>query len=124
MTWLERRPDGDPDLDADYLGRLEGLVGSACFRELLSDGLFDITDLLGRLEEHHRAGNRRGVAETARQLSAAAGLLGLVRLSLEAAAVEQTATRTGAGLGLPLRTLAGVARPGIARLAERVGARR
>lgn len=87
VLWFQKpeKPD-PPDLDHAYLARLAGHIGAPETRELLSDGMLELSDRLDRLAELAATGRGAALADLAHDIAGAAGHLGLSRLSL--AAVE------------------------------------
>jgi len=75
-----------PVLDLAYLNRLACHIGEAETRELLADGMLELSDRLDRLAEHAARDEVAEIAEIAHDIAGAAGHLGLSAMSL--AAVE------------------------------------
>jgi len=93
MFGLGRDPDAEepPVFDRGYLTRLEAHLGAGALRELLADGLFELSDRVGRAEELAFQGNLAGLATLAHDLASVAGHLGLTRLSLLAVELQHRA---------------------------------
>lgn len=79
-----------PVLDESYLGRLAGHLGEQPVRELLADGMLELTDRLARIREKAAGGEVRQVADLAHAIAGAAGHLGLSLLAQQAAAAAKT----------------------------------
>jgi len=97
-----------PVLDEDYLARLAAQIGDRVLRELLADGLVEVSDRVERLREAAVAGDRRAVLGLAHDLTGIAGHLGLSALSRAAAACQQQ------GRSVPEADAAALAAPMIA----------
>lgn len=122
MHWLKPEPDDYPNLDEGYLDRLAGFIGEAPLRELLADGLIDLSDKLDSVEALAAAGDRAGVAGVAHVMIGIAGHLGLTRLSLAAVDLERAARSDGEPLDPAVRTVTALAAPGLSALARRIDA--
>ncbi len=88
MAQWFRTPDAPlpPVLDDDYLTRLANHIGLTETRELLADGLLELTDRLDQLATMAQAEDIAGIASVCHDVAGSAGHLGLSRLSQ--AAVE------------------------------------
>lgn len=120
MHWLHPGEGDYPVLDHAYLDRLAGCIGSEQLRELMSDGLIDLSDKLGTIEEHAALGDRAAVASNAHTMIGVAGQLGLTRLALAAADLERAARDGEAALADPFRHVAALATEGLGALAARI----
>ena len=82
VLWFQKPDQPEPpDLDHAYLARLAGHIGEVETRELLADGMLDLSDRLDRLSELAIAGDAGRLAELVHDIAGAAGHLGLSRLS-------------------------------------------
>lgn len=111
MRWGRgRRPPGADAqiLDEAFLGRLERHVGPAVLRELLADGLIELTDRLERLAQAVDDGHREEVFRIGHDIAGLAGHIGLSALSAHAVAMNRAARAE------PDRAVATVAAPVIA----------
>jgi len=99
MFGLGRSPDAEepPVFDRAYLARLETHIGPDALRELLADGLFELSDRVARAEELAFQGDVGGLAALAHDLASVAGHLGLTRLSLLAVELQRAARDEPAG---------------------------
>jgi len=97
FEWRVPEPE-PPILDTGYLARLAGHVGPVVLVELMADGMIELTDRLGRLDELAAKGDQDGIARLGHDLVGMAGHLGLTRLSAVAAGMNRAA-RGGAGNG-------------------------
>jgi HPt (histidine-containing phosphotransfer) domain-containing protein len=70
-----------PVLDDGYLDRLAKHIGPAQVRELLADGLLELTDRLDRLREQAAREEIEEIGKLCHDIAGAAGHLGLSRLS-------------------------------------------
>lgn len=86
MVQLFRREEisEPPLLDEAFLARLGKHIGIAEVRELVADGLLDLSDRLDALDRHARQDEIEDVASLCHEIAGAAGHLGLTRLSLAA----------------------------------------
>ena len=93
MLGLGRRPEVDepPVFDRGYLVRLEGHIGGDSLRELLADGLFELSDRVARAEELAIEGDLAALGGLAHDIASVAGHLGLTRLSLTAVELNRAA---------------------------------
>lgn len=82
VQWFRREETPEPPLlDAGYLTRLGKHIGMAELRELMADGLIELTDRLDALERHAVRGDTEEVATLCHEIAGAAGHLGLSRMS-------------------------------------------
>lgn len=87
FNWRRRGTGEQPAvLDGQYLARLETHLGKAELRELLSDGLLELTDRVARLPKLAEADDSEGLAHLLHDIVGMAGHLGLTRLSHAAVA--------------------------------------
>ena len=70
-----------PVLDDEYLARLAKHIGLSQVRELVADGLLELTDRLDRLREHAERGEIEEIGALCHDIAGSAGHLGLSRLS-------------------------------------------
>lgn len=91
-----------PTLDAEYLARLEGHLGTAPLAELIADGLIELSDRLRQLAELERSGDLEAMARLGHDLVGMAGNLGLARLSLAAAEMQRAARSAAPAAALAL----------------------
>jgi HPt (histidine-containing phosphotransfer) domain-containing protein len=93
-------------LDLRYLDRLEAHLGPDVLRELMADGLIELTDRVAGMTRMSAAGDRVGVLRHGHDVAGIAGHLGLTALSVAAAAVaragRQDPTATAAALAAPV----------------------
>ncbi|MEL7469509.1 MAG: Hpt domain-containing protein [Pseudomonadota bacterium] len=71
---------GPTVLDETYLERLEKHLGESILREILSDGLLELSDRLARVQELAVSGNSAELVRLVHDLSGMAGHLGLTQL--------------------------------------------
>jgi HPt (histidine-containing phosphotransfer) domain-containing protein len=103
MMFEWRTPEPElPILDAGYLARLGGHIGTAVLAELLADGLIELTDRVARLAELDAAGDLDAIAQLGHDLVGMAGHLGLTRLSAMAAEMNRAARAGSVGNAAPL----------------------
>ncbi|MEM9099542.1 MAG: Hpt domain-containing protein [Pseudomonadota bacterium] len=76
-------------LDNSYLTSLENALGLSVTRDVLADGLIEVSDRLEQLAQLAETGARQEVARTAHNIAGAAGHLGLHALSVGARKLEQ-----------------------------------
>lgn len=82
VQWFQKPETPPPPvLDEDYLARLGQHIGLAQVRELLADGLIELTDRLDRLREHAARGEVREIDAICHDIAGSAGHLGLSELS-------------------------------------------
>jgi len=82
MKWFSARQENTPViLDHGYLQRLSKHIGERETRELLADGMLDLTDRLTTLRGYGDAGNLKGVADLLHEIAGAAGHQGLTAMS-------------------------------------------
>ncbi|MEM7059683.1 MAG: Hpt domain-containing protein [Pseudomonadota bacterium] len=82
VKWFSIRHEDDPViLDHGYLQRLGKHIGERETRELLADGMLDLTDRLAVLRRHGEDGNLKGVADLVHEIAGAAGHQGLTAMS-------------------------------------------
>lgn len=82
MRWFSVREKSEPViLDLGYLQRLAKHIGVTETRELLADGMLDLTDRLELLESHGQNGDLKAVAELIHEIAGAAGHQGLTAMS-------------------------------------------
>ncbi len=95
MFGLNRKEliDEPPAFDRDYLARLEGHVGREVLRELVADGLFELTDRIERVSECADRGDVHTIGSLAHDIAGVAGHLGLTHLSRMAVEMNRTARR-------------------------------
>lgn len=93
MFGLNRRTAEDDAavFDRLYLVRLGGHVGEETLRELIADGLFELSDRLRRVEEAAAAGDLAQIGSIAHDIAGVAGHLGLSQLSRLAADLNRAA---------------------------------
>lgn len=90
FSWKRQKTDDGPAiLDETYLKRLAGHVGEDVVRELLSDGILELSDRIDSVWDHVQAGNREQVARTVHDIAGAAGHLGLSQMSQTAVQMER-----------------------------------
>jgi HPt (histidine-containing phosphotransfer) domain-containing protein len=96
MSWLGANGEGEyPTVDEGYLGRLTELLGAEKLREILSDGLLELSDRLEQVRLLAADGRQDDLARAAHDLVGTAGYLGFTCLSLAAADLERAARRNG-----------------------------
>ncbi|MEM8793256.1 MAG: Hpt domain-containing protein [Pseudomonadota bacterium] len=76
-------------LDNSYLTSLENALGLELTRDVLADGLIEVSDRLDHLTEQSRMGDRVKVAQIAHDIAGSAGHMGLKALSVGARKLEQ-----------------------------------
>lgn len=82
MKWFSARQENAPVvLDHGYLQRLSKHIGEHETRELLADGMLDLTDRLAALHKLGEAQNLKGVADLMHEIAGAAGHQGLTAMS-------------------------------------------
>lgn len=83
MFGLNRRTAEDDAavFDRGYLVRLGSHVGEEALRELIADGLFELSDRLRRVEEAAASGDIPQIRALAHDIASVAGHLGLSQLS-------------------------------------------
>lgn len=125
---LRRREEPVPDtafLNMDYLQRLSRHLGNDVTRELLADGMIDLSDRLNRVEGLVEAGDADGLARLAHEVAGAAGHLGLAALSVAAVGAQRELREDGAAgpevLARIGATLVDLRAPSIEALAEYCG---
>lgn len=92
LTWGRgSRPKDPPLIDAAFLARLSDHIGADVLRELLSDGLIEMTDRLERLGEEALAGRRAHLLALGHDIAGLAGHIGLSALSRAAVEMNRTA---------------------------------
>lgn len=105
LNWgRESRTKDPPPIDEAFLGRLAEHIGSDALRELLSDGLIEMTDRLDRLGEEALAGRRAYLLAIGHDIAGLAGHIGLSALSRAAVEMNRTARSNPV---MPLPELAG-----------------
>ena len=89
-TWLTKHGDDDDPaiLDQAYLDRLSKHIGRRETRELMADGMIDLSDRLDMLAVLGQSGTAQEVGHLAHDIAGAAGHQGLTAMSR--AAVEVT----------------------------------
>ena len=96
FNWQRRaKHDGPAVLDEGYLERLVSHLGEQVVRELLSDGLLELTDRVAMIESHANAGEPDLLRRTVHDLSGMSGHLGLAQLASVSAQSERE-LRSGA----------------------------
>lgn len=97
IGWLGKaESEGPPILDEAYLERLAIHIGVDEARELLADGMLELSDRLDRLTALAAARDTEGLLLLTHDIAGAAGHLGLSAMSREAAAANR-ALREGTG---------------------------
>lgn len=87
VQWFRRSGAPEPPLlDEEFLARLGKHIGTVELRELMADGLMELSDRLDVLSEHANRGEVEEVSALCHEIAGAAGHLGLTRIST--AAVE------------------------------------
>ena len=82
MKWFKRAPvSARPVLDRSYLERLANHIGETETRELMADGMLELSDRLDRLAELGAKGQLETVASLCHEIAGAAGHQGLAALS-------------------------------------------
>jgi len=83
VKWFSiRQSENTPAiLDYGYLQRLSKHIGERETRELLADGMLDLTDRLDRLKKLGEDGNLKGIADLVHEIAGAAGHQGLTAMS-------------------------------------------
>ena len=84
-------------LDGQYLERLESHLGEAALRELLSDGLLELSDRIDRIPKLAEADDRDELARLLHDVVGMAGHLGLTRLSHAAVTAGRAFQTDGSG---------------------------
>ncbi|MEM9061803.1 MAG: Hpt domain-containing protein [Pseudomonadota bacterium] len=81
FNW-RRQPSGPGPavLDESYLERLSKHLGEAVLRDILSDGLLELSDRVAQTQELAAAGDSAGLGRLVHDLSGMAGHLGLAQL--------------------------------------------
>ena len=82
------RPEAEL-LDNSYLASLEAALGRSVTRDVLADGLIEVSDRLDNLAALAQADRRIEVQQTAHDIAGGAGQLGLHALSVAARKLEQ-----------------------------------
>ena len=85
VQWFRR--SGEPELpllDEEFLARLGKHIGMVELRELMADGLMELSDKLDVLEIHATRGEVEEVSALCHEIAGAAGHLGLTRISTAA----------------------------------------
>ena len=102
FNWRRREPREKPALlDEQYLARLESHLGAAALRELLSDGLLELSDRIDRIPDIVKAGDDTELSGLLHDIVGVAGHLGLTQLSHAAvAAGREIPQGSGAGSGV------------------------
>ena len=86
MTWGNKGAvDVPPVLDTAYLQRLQKHLGEDVTRELMADGILELSDRLDRLDALASAGQIGELRKLTHDITGAAGHLGLSALSFLAA---------------------------------------
>lgn len=85
----QKQGDGPAVLDEPYLERLAGHVGDDVLRELLSDGVLELSDRLETVAEQVRIGDREQVARLVHDIAGVSGHLGLSLMSAAAVQMER-----------------------------------
>ena len=87
VQWFRRSGEPEPPLlDEEFLARLGKHIGMVELRELMADGLLELSDKLDALAAHATRGEIEEVSALCHEIAGAAGHLGLSRIST--AAVE------------------------------------
>lgn len=82
MKWFSVQPEKTPViLDHGYLQRLSKHIGEREARELLADGMLDLTDRLAMLHQSGEGGDLKRVAGLVHEIAGAAGHQGLTAMS-------------------------------------------
>ncbi|MEM9145383.1 MAG: Hpt domain-containing protein [Pseudomonadota bacterium] len=106
LNWGRKKPTREPPvLDHGFLKRLTDHLGAKLVRELLADGLIEITDRLERLAEQAGSDKRRPALQTSHDIAGLAGHIGLSALSRSAVELNRAARND------PLAPIAELARP-------------
>lgn len=92
MKWFQRPAvETRPILDDDYLQRLANHIGETETRELMADGMLELSDRLDRLETLGAEGRLEAVASLTHEIAGAAGHQGLAAMSHAAAEASRIA---------------------------------
>lgn len=106
FNWRRRELREKPALlDEQYLARLESHLGEAALRELLSDGLLELSDRIGRIPGIQEAGGDAELPGLMHDIAGLAGHLGLTQLSHAAVAAGrelQQGRAAGSGAAEPV----------------------
>ncbi len=98
FTGRHREPREKPVLlDEPYLERLESHLGEAELRELLSDGLLELSDRIDRIPSLVEAADREELVGHLHDVVGMAGHLGLTRLSHAAVDAGRAFQADGSG---------------------------
>ena len=102
MTWGNKGAvDVPPVLDTAYLQRLQNHLGEDVTRELMADGILELSDRLDRLDALASAGQIGELRKLTHDITGAAGHLGLSALSFHAAEANRALhPRPGAFAGV------------------------
>ncbi|MEM9044762.1 MAG: Hpt domain-containing protein [Pseudomonadota bacterium] len=76
-------------LDHYYLASLQNALGLAVTRDVLADGLIEVSDRLDHLTEEAKLGERQKASRIAHDIAGSAGHMGLQALSVAARKLEQ-----------------------------------
>lgn len=106
FNWRRRESREKPALlDEQYLARLETHLGEAALRELLSDGLLELSDRVGRIPGMVVAGDDAELSGLMHDIAGLSGHLGLTQLSHAAVAAGrevQQGRPAGSGAASPV----------------------
>ena len=97
IKWANKREvDVPPMLDTAYLQRLQKHLGEDVTRELMADGIIELSDRLDRLGALVGEGQVGELRKLTHDITGAAGHLGLSALSFFAAEANRTLREAGA----------------------------
>lgn len=89
---LWRGKDKEPTasvLDEAYLERLQKHLGLEVTRELMADGVIELSDRMDRIADLAKAGEAEALSRLAHEIAGASGHLGLAALSLHAVEAQR-----------------------------------
>ncbi len=89
--------EAPPVLDTDYLGRLQKHLGADVTRELMADGMLELSDRMERLPVLAGRAATEDLARLTHDIAGAAGHLGLSALSFHAFAANRVLRGGAAG---------------------------
>ena len=117
FNWRRNAPDDGPVvLDEAYLARLAGHLGDECLRELLADGLLELSDRIDLVEELASSQQTADLARLCHDLAGMAGHLGLSELAKHAAEGERALRAPGGSVREVSGQLVASAAPAIAAI--------
>ena len=120
FNWRSDKADQtDPlVLDETYLKRLAGHLGEEVLRELLSDGLLELSDRIASVQTHVAREDIEALRKTMHDLAGMAGHLGLSGMSSAAAQAERDLREPNTSFDAIARTVTEPAPTAIAALRD------